>query len=97
MMVFRRWHESLSHPFLRRLLQDLLKFDRTCGRAGINWEDPNQTPWHGVLAQIQQAESGSDAKEVKALALAKIPGMSAGIELSEPLIDLVSGTLGQLD
>ena len=67
------------------------------GDVGPEAKDPDQTPWRRVLAQVEQAEASVVEREVKALALGNIPGMSAGIELSDPVIDLVAGTLGQLN
>ncbi len=60
-------------------------------------KEPDRAPWHRVLAQVELAEASAGEGEIKTLALGKIPGMSAGIELSEPVIDLVAGTLGQLN
>ena len=60
-------------------------------------KDPDQAPWHRVLAQVELAEASAGEGEMKTLALGKIAGMSAGVELSEPVIDLVAGTLGQLN
>ena len=60
-------------------------------------KDPHQAPWHRVLEQVEQTETSAGKGEAKALALGNIPGMSAGIGLSEPVIDLVAGMLGQLD
>ena len=59
--------------------------------------DPHQAPWHRVLAQVELAEASAAARKVKILPLGNIPGMSAGVELSEPVIDLVAGTLDQLN
>ncbi len=67
------------------------------GDVGPEAKDPDQAPWRRVLAQVELASATVGEGEIKALALGNIPGMSAGIELSEPLIDLVAGTLGQLD
>jgi hypothetical protein len=39
--------------------------------------------------------AGAGEAEIEELALENIPGMSAGIELSESVIALVDGTLGQ--
>ncbi len=66
------------------------------GDAGPEAEDPQQASWHRVLAQVELAEASAGEGEIKTLALGNIPGMSAGIELREPVIDLVAGTLGQL-
>ena len=65
------------------------------GDVGPGAKDPDQAPWRRVLAQVELAEAS--AGEVKALALGKIPGMSANIELSEPVIDLVAGMLEELN
>ena len=59
--------------------------------------DPQQAPWQEALARIEQAGAGADAMKVRILPLGNIPGMSAGVELSEPVIVLVAGTLGQLN
>ncbi len=59
--------------------------------------DPHQAPWQGALARIEQAEAGAGGGEIKTFDLVNIPGMSAGVELSEPVIDLVAGTPGQLN
>ncbi len=60
-------------------------------------KDPHQASWRQVLARVEQAKADAGEGEVKALALGDIPGMSAGIGPSEPVIDLVAGTLGQLN
>ena len=62
-------------------------------------KDSDQAPWRLILAQVELAEASAGEGEVKdrALALGNIPGMSAGIGLSEPVIDLVAGTLRQLN
>ncbi len=67
------------------------------GDVGPEAKEPDRAPWHRVLAQVELAEASAGEGEIKTLALGKIPGMSAGIELSEPVIDLVAGTLGQLN
>ena len=62
-------------------------------------KDPQQAPWRQVLAQVELVGAGTGAGEgevkVRELALEDIPGMSPGIRLSEPVIDLVAGMLGQ--
>ena len=69
------------------------------GDVGPEPRDQDQALWRQVLAAVELAEAGAEQGEVKAgaLALGNIPGMSAGIGLGEPVIDLVAGTLGQLN
>ena len=68
--------------------------------------DPHDAPWRQVLARVELAQvelveasagEGPGEGKARALALGNIPGVSAGIGLSEPVIDLVTGMLEQLD
>ncbi len=59
-------------------------------------DDPKQAPWRRVLAEAS-AGAGEGVFKVRALDLGNIPGISAGVGLSEPLMDLVAGMLGQLN
>ena len=67
------------------------------GDDGPEAEDSQQAPWRQVLAGVELAVASAGEEEVKALALEDIPGMRAGIGLSEPVIDLVAGMLEQLN
>ena len=60
-------------------------------------KDTDQAPWRRALAQVEQMGAGAREAKIEELALGNIPGMSAGIELSESVIALVDGTLGQLN
>ena len=60
-------------------------------------KDQDQAPWRLILAQVERAQATAGEGEVEALALEDIPGISAGIGLVGPVIDLVAGTLEQLD
>ena len=67
------------------------------GDVGPEAKDPHQPPWRKVLARVELAAASAGAGEVKELALEDIPRMGPGIELGEPVIDLVVGILGQFD
>jgi hypothetical protein len=73
----------------------------TSGDVGSEVKDPDQAPWRQVMAWVELAEPGAGDGEgkvkVRALALGDIPGMSAGLGLGEPVIDLVAGVLEQLN